>query len=354
MCLRRIRRRQRPAALRQGLQGILKRRLRVAPLVGVHGILRHHQRVLPPLALPQTQEHQRAAHQKQCAQQRRRLAHRLFIADRPDVLFIQMPEIIQHLLRGLVTLLLVGLHRLEYDGRHRRADNVRRDRRYLKGVLGRTLAGQQVIQRRAQTVNIRPDIQQHWPSAAFGAAAVGIASARGRSCPVGGDLRLRRLRYDRCRIVHSLRAADAGIIDAVVLRRGVAPAEADPDGALLAQGQRDIEVDQLDIALRGEHHIGRLDVAVQYAVGWPRMQVLQCLQQLAGPFDHLRLRESDAPLQRFVKTLALHIIDHRIDDAVFLDEVVNLRNVGVAEIFQRVHLTAQDLRPLCQTAFIRL
>ncbi len=72
------------------------------------------------------------------------------------------------------------------------------------------------------------------------------------------------------------------------------------------------------------------------------MQITQSFQKLSGPPDYLGLRKFFSVPQRFIKTFSFHIINHRINGIAFNKEIIHLRYISMAQLFQHIHFTAQQ------------
>jgi hypothetical protein len=144
------------------------------------------------------------------------------------------------------------------------------------------------------------------------------------------------------------------VVYAVVLRRRVPEAPADRYRTFLPEHQRDVVVDQHDVVLRGQHDVGRLYVGVEYAVRRLLVKVRDRLEELLRPRDDASLLEALAALEGLVQAIALDIVHDRIDHVVLDDIVVDLRDVSVAEVLQRVDLAAKRVLLRCQRALVAL
>ncbi len=129
------------------------------------------------------------------------------------------------------------------------------------------------------------------------------------------------------------------------------------DDIFLPQSECDIEVNETDVVIGPAHQIGRLDIAV-HITPWRipvngAVKILKRLQKLPGPFDHQGLGIPLSPLQRPVQTLSLNIIHGRIDDLIFHKKIIDLRDIRMAQVFQNVHLPAEQIRPRGDLSFVR-
>ena len=74
------------------------------------------------------------------------------------------------------------------------------------------------------------------------------------------------------------------------------------------------------------------------------MKVAQSLQYFTGPFHYVTLTEFVSTLERLVKTFPLNVLHDCIDNAIFLNKVIDLREVSMMQAFQRIHFLAEPLR----------
>ena len=275
---------QQPPLLWQGLQGVLDGSRHVPLLQCVGGVSRQGHGVLGPFHLLESHKGHAAPGQKAQGQQSRCGRHAPLPAAGAGVVLMQALKGTEHLRRRLPPLVRVGLHGLLHNGRYCGADLFGGDGLYLLGILGGPPPGEQVIQGSPGAVDVRAHIQQHRPPPGGRAACAGGHHSGRVLLQAGGGL-----------VPHPLGGPQAGVVNAIVLRRGIAPAEAHPHCALLPQGQGDVKVDEPDIPLGCEHQVRRLDVTVEDAVGRTAVEIAQGLQQLTGPLDHLGLGKALPP-----------------------------------------------------------
>ena len=259
---------------------------------------------------------------------------------------MQMGKVIQHLIRRLIPKIWVGIHGLCNDIHNQRTDLCFGQRRYLSGVAGRPPAAEQVIQRGAGAIDIRPYVRHNHlfrrterTGRSAGHARKSWRGNRLRQSPLhryfrflsGFDFRLR----DQDLILLPHRFSRRRKIQSIVLRRRVAGTAT--DNVFLPQRQSDVKVDEADIPVPGAHQVGRLNVAVDKTSGRVAVdgavQIRQRLQQLYGPLDHLRLGKTLPPLQRLVQAFAFNIVHGRIHSFVFHKEVVNPRYIRMVQFF---------------------
>ena len=271
----------------------------------------------------------------------------------PRIVGTQGQEIRQHLLRRLIPQVGVQPHGAVDDGRHLRAVGRTGERHHRFGVFGRADATDQVVQGGTHAVNVRTDVRpdQH-QFHLMGGAGVGY---RAGTPPAAAGKR-QPLTQPHGGTERRLRGFGLGIDHAVIFRRRVAGAATHNAG--FAQCQRNVEVNQTDTVVRQTHQVGGLDVAVNISPGRIPMggtvQVGQRIQQLNGPFHHLRLGEPLAPVQCPVQAFPLDIIHDGIDGIVLDKKVIYPGNARMVQILEDVHLTAEHLRLAGQLPFVGL
>ena len=105
---------------------------------------------------------------------------------------------------------------------------------------------------------------------------------------------------------------------------------------------RDAEVDEQDPSgLRLEHHVIRLDVAMDQALG---VGMGQRLQDRLGDLQRLVGGERPPPAQRVGERLAVHEGHHVIDQALSGACEVNREDRGVLEPGERLRLPAEPVQ----------
>jgi len=82
------------------------------------------------------------------------------------------------------------------------------------------------------------------------------------------------------------------------------------------------KVNQLDLSLRRQHHVGGLEVAEDDGGGLP-VQVLEHIAQLAHDVEHLPLRQPFVGriLQYVFQRLPAHVIHHQVQVVSFGEKI---------------------------------
>ena len=70
------------------------------------------------------------------------------------------------------------------------------------------------------------------------------------------------------------------------------------------------------------------------------MQISQSLGKLPGPFEDLSVIKTSLARQRLVERFSLDKIDDRKNLPVYFKKVINLRQIGIAQVFQNIRLRA--------------
>ena len=139
-----------------------------------------------------------------------------------DVLFMQMLKRPQHFFGVLIAQIRIRIHRLFNDLRHKRADMFPFGYgTHFQRVFGRTFPGQKMVQCRAQTVNVRADIQRD-------ITVIGVSASGKRGS-------LSRLLYGLRIVRLLLRRTGRPIIQTVMFRRCVTLAVTGMDCVIFLQ-----------------------------------------------------------------------------------------------------------------------
>lgn len=112
---------------------------------------------------------------------------------------------------------------------------------------------------------------------------------------------------------------------------------AEPDQFFIALTvNRNIKVDQTDISIFLYHNVCRFDVTVQ---DWrfSRMKIIQNFQKLLHPEQKLFFRKMHLPVTVVLQIMPRNIIHDRINPAIYLDKIINLRQIPMMQIFQDIN-----------------
>jgi hypothetical protein len=104
---------------------------------------------------------------------------------------------------------------------------------------------------------------------------------------------------------------------------------------------RDAKVDQLDLPVPGEHHVGGLHVPENDRLR-PRMQVVQDIAQLQPPIQDKPLIDwATNTLLLLFQGLPLDILHEEVSLAALLKEIANIGQVGMTQLYKQVGLVAK-------------
>ena len=112
-------------------------------------------------------------------------------------------------------------------------------------------------------------------------------------------------------------------------------------GAINIGDARDTEVGQFHAALPVDHHVGRLDVAVNNAV---LVSDFQCVEQLAHHAHGIGQRELAVDIKVRFEFLAADELHHDVGDIAFFTEVEHLHDVGVVHARDGLRLAHESCR----------
>ena len=91
--------------------------------------------------------------------------------------------------------------------------------------------------------------------------------------------------------------------------------------------------------IQGENVV--VSVSMKNSVRRLGMKIIQRFQQLTRPTDQIRLGGFLPIIQDLVKALSFDVVHHGIDRVTFLDEVVHLRDIGIAEPLKKIHFSSE-------------
>jgi hypothetical protein len=112
-------------------------------------------------------------------------------------------------------------------------------------------------------------------------------------------------------------------------------------GAVEVLHARDAEVGQLRASLRVEHHVGRLDVAVDDA---GVVREVERIEQLAHDAHHFLDIEALVRVEEVLQLLAADELHHQVGDLTLLGKVVHLHDVRMVEPRHRLRLAREAHR----------
>ena len=138
-----------------------------------------------------------------------------------------------------------------------------------------------------------------------------------------------------------------------MLRRCIPAASSHLHRPILPESQRDVVVDQANVAIGAQHDIGRFYISVENSIGRPAVQIIQCLQELACPANDIWLGQRFFSRKKLIQALSLDIVHDGIDNAILLHKVIDLRDICMAQPLQHIHFPPKSFRFGRQRALIR-